>query len=179
MCTPSRTAPCFTRSLSSEAILRISITYQIHLSLSRYTGFKEVIKVVALPDKPSVVALIDVDKVLGKSFFCPSQVFLNQGNLMDILQQKFLKSIPFWDGTCSKDGRYGLYAPATGGMEMLDLRTGKVCRTLIPKVKSRHYAVLFGFEQVAEGIFDVLAVFNETNEFVLYYHRFCLEAKTI
>ena len=26
--------------------------------------------------------------------------------------------------------------------------------------------------QVAEGIFDVLAVFNETNEFVLYYHRF-------
>ena len=29
----------------------------------RYTGFKEVIKVVALPDKPSVVALIDVDKV--------------------------------------------------------------------------------------------------------------------
>ena len=30
----------------------------------RYTGFKEVIKVVALPDKPSVVALIDVDKVL-------------------------------------------------------------------------------------------------------------------
>ena len=98
---------------------------------------------------------------------------------MDILQQKFLKSIPFWDGTCSKDGRYGLYAPATGGMEMLDLRTGKVCRTLIPKVKSRHYATLFGFEQVAEGIFDVLAVFNETNEFVLYYHRFCLEAKTI
>ena len=53
---------------------------------------------------------------------------------MDILQQKFLKSIPFWDGTCSKDGRYGLYAPATGGMEMLDLRTGKVCKTLIPKV---------------------------------------------
>ena len=25
---------------------------------------------------------------------------------------------------------------------------------------------------MAEGIFDVLAVFNETNEFVLYYHRF-------
>ena len=81
----------------------------------------------------------------GNRFFCSSQVFLIQGNLMDILQQKFLKSIPFWDGTCSKDGRYGLYAPATGGMEMLDLRTGKVCRTLIPKVKSRHYAVLILF----------------------------------
>ena len=33
-----------------------------------------------------------------------------------------------------QDGRYGLYAPCTGGMEMLDLRTGKVCKTLIPKV---------------------------------------------
>ena len=40
---------------------------------------------------------------------------------------------------------------------MLDLRTGKVCKTLIPKV--------------AEGIFDVLAVFNATNEYILYYHR--------
>lgn len=39
---------------------------------------------------------------------------------------------------------------------MLDLRTGRVCKTLIPKV--------------AEGIFDVMAVFNATNEFVLYYH---------
>ena len=29
----------------------------------RYPNFKEVKKVVALPDKPSVVALIDVDKV--------------------------------------------------------------------------------------------------------------------
>ena len=55
-----------------------------------------------------------------------------------------------------QDGRYGLYAPATGGMEMLDLRTGKVCKTLIPKI--------------SEGIFDVMAVFNATNEYVLYYH---------
>ena len=39
---------------------------------------------------------------------------------------------------------------------MLDLRTGKVSKTLIPKV--------------AEGIFDVLALFNATNEYVLYYH---------
>ena len=51
-----------------------------------YDGFKEVLKVVALPDKPSVIALIDVDK----------------GNLIDIVQEKYLKSIPAWDGTCSK-----------------------------------------------------------------------------
>ena len=90
----------------------------VHKLSVRYTGFKEVIKMVPLPDKPSVVALIDVEK----------------GNLMDLSQKRILKSIPFWDGTCSKDGRYGLYAPATGGMEMLDLRTGRVCKTLIPKV---------------------------------------------
>merc|ERR1712013_890916 len=77
-------------------------------------------------------------------------------DLMDLSQKRIIKSIPFWDGTCSKDGRYGLYAPATGGMEMLDLRTGRVCKTLIPKV--------------AEGIFDVMAVFNATMEYVLYYH---------
>ena len=52
----------------------------------KYPGFKEVIKLVALPDKPSVVATIDVDK----------------GNLIDIAQKKFIKSIPCWDGTCSK-----------------------------------------------------------------------------
>ena len=52
----------------------------------KYPGFKEVIKLVALPDKPSVVATIDVDK----------------GNLIDIAQKKFIKSISCWDGTCSK-----------------------------------------------------------------------------
>ena len=36
---------------------------------------------------------------------------------------------------------------------MLDLRSGKVCKTLIPKV--------------AESIFDFLAVFNATNELEL------------
>ena len=106
----------------------------------KYPGFKDIIRVVALPDKSNIIGLIDIDK----------------GNLMDIQQQKYLKSIPLWDGTFSSDGRYGLSAPATGGMDMLDLRTGKVSKTLIPKV--------------AEGIFDVQAIFNATNEYVLYYH---------
>ena len=97
----------------------------VHKLSVRYTGFKDVIKLVPLPDKPSVVALIDVEK----------------GNLMDLSQKRIIKTIPFWDGTCSKDGRYGLYAPATGGMEMLDLRTGRVCKTLIPKVTSESMQV--------------------------------------
>ena len=74
----------------------------------------------------------------------------------------------------SQDGRYGLYAPATGGMDMLDLRTGKVCKTLIPKISEGATTfVYFQFLQANltfPGIFDVMAVFNATNEYVLYYH---------
>ena len=57
-------------------------------------------------------------------------------------------------------GRYGLYAPSRGGLDMLDLRHGTVLRTLIPKI--------------AEGIFTVICKFNATNEYVLYYHRYIL-----
>ena len=63
MCTPSRMALSSTRSPSSENLpFNPNPIQPNHISV-RYTGFKEVIKVVALPDKPSVVALIDVDKV--------------------------------------------------------------------------------------------------------------------
>ena len=85
--------------------------HPIKFLYTRYTGFKEVIKVVALPDKPSVVALIDVDKVLMGDDFTFHKTSSIQGNLMDILQQKFLKSIPFWDGTqrCKKRQIYLCY----------------------------------------------------------------------
>ena len=96
--------------------------------------------IVALPDKPWQVALIDQDK----------------GNMIDVKNKKFVRSIPQWGGCCSKDGRYGLYAPSRGGLDLLDLRHGTVVRTLIPKI--------------AEGIFNVICRFNETNEYVLYYH---------
>ena len=76
----------------------------------KYTGFKEVLKIVALPDKPGVVALIDAEK----------------GNLIDVVNRKFLRSISSWDGSYTKDGRFGLHAPPSGGMDILDLRTG--CR---------------------------------------------------
>ena len=66
MCTPSRTVLSSIRSQSSENLLSLLPITCIPPIIIRYTGFKEVIKVVALPDKPSVVALIDVDKVLDK-----------------------------------------------------------------------------------------------------------------
>ena len=78
-----------------------------------------------------------------------------------------------FNDTCfPQDGRYGLYAPATGGMDMLDLRTGKVCKTLIPKIsEGARIFISFDFlKLILPGIFDVMAVFNATNEYVLYYH---------
>lgn len=56
----------------------------------------------------------------------------------------------------SRDGRYGLYAPARGGLELLELRHGTSVRTLIPRV--------------AEGVFSVICLFTRTDEYVLYYH---------
>lgn len=56
----------------------------------------------------------------------------------------------------SRDGRYGLYAPARGGLELVELRHGTSVRTLIPRV--------------AEGVFSVICLFTRTDEYVLYYH---------
>ena len=113
----------------------------------KYQDFKEVSFLVALPDKADQVALIDQDKA----------------NIIDITKPKpksnianFLKAIPNWGGNVDKRGRYGLYAPAKGGLDMLDLHKGTVKRELIPKI--------------AEGIFNVICKFDETNEYVLYYH---------
>ena len=94
----------------------------------------------ALPDKAAQVALIDVDK----------------GNIMDITNKKFVRSIPDWGGTFTPCGRYGLYAPSKGGLDLVDLRKGIVKMQLLPKV--------------SEGIFNVICKFNASNEYVMYYH---------
>ena len=41
---------------------------------------------VVLPEKPGMVALIDVDK----------------GNIMDVVNKKLIKSIQGWGGNCTK-----------------------------------------------------------------------------
>ena len=96
--------------------------------------------IVTSPDKPSQVALIDMDK----------------GNLMDVRNKKFVRSIPDWGGATTSCGRYGLYAPSKGGLDLVDLRSCTVKMQLIPKI--------------AEGIFNIICKFNATNEYVLYYH---------
>ena len=112
----------------------------LHKFLVKYQNFKDVIKIVAVPDKAGQVALIDQDKA----------------NLIDVARKAYVRSIPNWGGASDTRGRYGLYAPPKGGLDLLDLRSGTVKLQLIPKI--------------AEGIFNVICKFNATNEYVLYYH---------
>lgn len=50
---------------------------------------------VAMPNRPNFVAMIDPDKAV----------------LVDIRGRKISKTLPKWGGMCTKDGKYGLYAP--------------------------------------------------------------------
>ena len=74
--------------------------------LLKYNGFKDLTKMVALPLKPGWVGLIDGEK----------------GTIMDIINKKVIKTIPSWDGSYTSDGKFGLYAPQSGGLDILDLR---------------------------------------------------------
>lgn len=66
-------------------------------------------------------------------------------------------TLPKWGGQISSDGKFGLYAPTRGGLEIFEFKTGKVVRTLIGKI--------------AEGVFDVITFFTPTNQHVIYYHK--------
>jgi len=93
-----------------------------------------------MPHRANLVAVINPDK----------------GMLFDIRTKKYLKSVSKWGGICTKDGKYGLYAPTRGGLELLELKKGTSVKTFIPRV--------------AEGVFTVICMFNKTDEYVLYYH---------
>ena len=50
--------------------------------IPRYANFKEATMIVAMPDKPMEIALIDQDK----------------GNIIDVENKKFLRVVPTWGG---------------------------------------------------------------------------------
>ncbi|XP_046986255.1 NACHT and WD repeat domain-containing protein 2 [Schistocerca americana] len=106
----------------------------------RAASVKDVVSLIAMPHKAQLVALIDAEK----------------GSIIDIRQKRVVRSVPKWGGSCTKDGKFGLYAPSRGGLELLELKHGTTVKTFIPKV--------------AEGVFTVICMFNKTDEYVLYYH---------
>ncbi|XP_015115878.1 NACHT and WD repeat domain-containing protein 2 [Diachasma alloeum] len=103
-------------------------------------GFKDILSLVPMPNKAQWVGIIGSDK----------------GSIIDINKKKIIRSIPRWSGNISKDGKYTLYAPSRGGLELVELKKGTTVKTYIPKV--------------AEGVFTVISMFNRTDEYVLYYH---------
>jgi len=68
----------------------------------------------------------------------------------------FVRSVYRWNGVCSANGKFGLYAPDRGGLELLDLKTGLTVHCLIPRV--------------AEGVFSTISLFTGSDQHVVYYH---------
>ena len=100
-----------------------STMFNIKLQFPAY--IPDFISMVPMHDKPHHIAIIDAEK----------------GNIMNIKEKKFVRSISKWNGKATKDDKCGLYAPTRGGLEVLDLKNGNKVKVLIPKV--------------AEGVFDV------------------------
>ncbi|XP_046671615.1 NACHT and WD repeat domain-containing protein 2 [Homalodisca vitripennis] len=106
----------------------------------KVAGIKDVAFMVAMPNKSNLVALVDAEKA----------------TILDIKGKRAVRTVPKWGGCCTRDGKFGLYAPSRGGLELVELKKGNTVRTFIPKV--------------AEGVFTVICMFNKTDEYVLYYH---------
>ncbi|XP_072379032.1 NACHT and WD repeat domain-containing protein 2 isoform X1 [Diabrotica undecimpunctata] len=112
----------------------------VHRITLKMCAIKDVAGLVAMPHKGHLVAVMTTDK----------------GAIIDIKSKKYLRTVPKWGGSITKDGKYGLYAPSRGGLELIELKKGQTFRTFIPKV--------------AEGVFSIICRFNSTDEYVLYYH---------
>lgn len=56
---------------------------------------QEVNTLIAMPHKAHLVAVTATDK----------------GAIIDIKGKKLVRIVPKWGGICTKDGKYGLYAP--------------------------------------------------------------------
>ena len=97
-----------------------------------------------MPTEPHQVAVIDN----------------NKGVIFDIKKKALVRSVNKWNGVVNPSGKYGLYAPTRGGLELLSLVKNSdtpATQTLIPKV--------------AEGVFNVKCMFTKNDKHVVYYHE--------
>ena len=113
----------------------------LHRVLLKILSTKDVLDVVPVKDKHNTIAIIESDKA----------------NICDLKNKRFLKPIPCWTGQSSQNGKWGLSAPARGGLDLLDLgHEGALVHQLIPRR--------------TQGVATVHAMFNATDEFVIYYN---------
>lgn len=114
-------------------------THLYNLGL-RYNNYKPVQSLRAMRHDPHQIVLVDEEK----------------GNIIDLKRKTVTRSVNRWNGMAMKNGKFGLYAPNRGGLELLELRTGKTVRTFIPRV--------------AEGVFSIDVLFTQNDRHVVYYH---------
>ncbi|CAL1545368.1 unnamed protein product [Lymnaea stagnalis] len=106
----------------------------------KYQNYLEYTHVMSMPHDPNLVAVIDPEK----------------GNILDLKKKALVRSVPRWNGQTMRDGKVGMYAPARGGLELINLKNNKTSKVLIPRV--------------AEGVFQVTAFFTYSDKHVVYYH---------
>ncbi|XP_014665918.1 PREDICTED: uncharacterized protein LOC106807919 [Priapulus caudatus] len=83
-------------------------------------------------------------------------VFPDECCVWDVAHRRALQSIPRWDGVCTSDGRWGLHAPSSGGLELLNLNTGTTELTLL--------------RRSAEGVHRTRALFSTNDRHIVYYN---------
>ncbi|ULT89955.1 hypothetical protein L3Y34_008385 [Caenorhabditis briggsae] len=98
-------------------------------------------KIIAMPSNSNQVIVVESD---------------NKASVWDIRVRKFHRTLTQFNGVVSSDGRLGLFAPAKGGLFVIDMRSGQVAKTLIGNV--------------TEGVNDVTCSFSPNGQYVFYYH---------
>ncbi|XP_071108697.1 NACHT and WD repeat domain-containing protein 2-like [Haliotis cracherodii] len=114
-------------------------THLYNLQL-KYNNYIEYSHLVAMPHDQNQIAVIDPDK----------------GNILDLKKKTLVRSVNRWNGCATQNGKIGLYAPLRGGLQLIEVRTGKTVKTMIPKV--------------AEGVFSIKVMFTKNDKHVIYYH---------
>lgn len=114
----------------------------LHKIALKYNNYQEYSHLVSMPTEPQQVGIIDAKK----------------GVIFDVKKKSVVRVVYKWNGEVNPSGKYGLYAPTRGGMELLTLTKGSdKSQTLIPKV--------------AEGVFNVRYMFTKNDRHVVYYHE--------
>ena len=102
------------------------------IALKPETSVKDVTNLVAVTERPYIVALLENEKT----------------NLYDVKNKRWIKTIQSWTGVTTKDGRWGLSAPSRGGLDLLDMKLdGEIVRNFLPRK--------------AQGVFTIHALFNK------------------
>ena len=87
----------------------------------RWTGVKDITKLVTIPgsSRQACVGVIDSEKgtivdVINK--YVTSDTFHKSEIFSHFEFRKVVRTVPNWDGSCTTDGKYGLYAPSSGDL---------------------------------------------------------------